>query len=178
MVTAQSFENNYFSYFPSLFLKQSLPNSFEVQTSFTRRINRPGMQSLNPFVNYSDPQNLRVGNPYLKPEYVNGVELGVVKYLTTFSFTSSVFYRLTTDVITRYSTFDSSGISTNTVENLSKAKTYGVEVIGSGSILKWWFVNASASYFKTDLEGNISSAELNNSGYSWTSKLISNMTFP
>lgn len=178
LVTAQTYENNYFSFFPSIFLKQGITNTFEVQTSFTRRINRPGMRSLNPFVNYSDPQNLRVGNPYLKPEYINGVELGVVKYLTTFSLTSSVFYRITNDVITRYSTFDSNGVSTNTVENLSKAKTYGVEVIGTGSIFKWWFVNASASYFRTDLEGNISSAELNTSGYSWTSKLISNMTFP
>lgn len=178
MVTSQTYENNYFSFFPSIFLKQGITNTFEAQASYTRRINRPGMQNLNPFVNYSDPQNLRVGNPYLKPEYINGIELGVVKYLTTFSLTSSVFYRLTNDVITRYSTFDSNGVSTNTVENLSKAKSYGVELIGTGSIFKWWFVNASASYFRTDLEGNISTAELNSSGYSWTSKLISNMTFP
>jgi hypothetical protein len=34
-----------------------------VQLNYSRRINRPGMRELNPFVNYSDTLNLRQGNP-------------------------------------------------------------------------------------------------------------------
>ncbi|MFA7361437.1 MAG: TonB-dependent receptor [Candidatus Kapaibacterium sp.] len=176
-VTAQNYDNNYFSFFPSLFVKQGLSDNFEIQASFTRRINRPSLWSLNPFIIRTDPQNLRTGNPDLKPEYVNGIEVGAVKYFNAFTLTSSVFYRLTTDVITRYSVFDSNGVATNKPENLSQARNYGVELIGTGSLAKWWFVNASASYFRSELDGNIQSAEIDNSGYSWTAKLISNMTF-
>lgn len=178
LVTAENYDKNYFSFFPSIFLKQGLSNSFELQASFTRRINRPGMMSLNPFVIRTDPQNLRAGNPDLKPEYVNGVEIGAVKYFTAFTITSSVYYRLTTDVITRYSVFDSNGVSYNRPENLSQSRNYGIEFIGTGSLAKWWFINASASYFRIDLDGNINNAEIDNSGYSWTAKLISNMSFP
>ena len=159
-------------------MKQGLTTTTEAQLSFTRRINRPRLGNLNPFIDYSDPQNLRAGNPYLKPEYINGVELGFVKYLSTFALTSSVFYRITNDVITRYIIVDSNGISMMTPKNLNKATSYGLELIGNGTIEKWWNLNASASYFRTELDGNLNSTELNNSGYSWTAKLISNMSFP
>ncbi len=172
-----NYENNYFSFFPSLFLKQGITSTIEAQLSFTRRINRPRLGFLNPFADRSDPQNIRMGNPYLKPEYINGVELGLVKYLSTFALTGSTFYRITTDVITRFATMDSSGISTYTFKNLSEAKSYGVELIGTGSLSKWWSVNASASYFRTELSGNIN-GELDNSGYSWTAKMVSNMAIP
>lgn len=177
-VTNSTYENNYFSWFPNIFMKQGITTTTEAQISFTRRINRPRLQNLNPFIDYSDPQNLRAGNPYLKPEYVNGVELGFVKYLSTVALTSSVFYRITEDVITRYITVDSNGISLVTPRNLNKATTYGLEFIGNGALTKWWNFNASASYFRTELDGNLNSTELNNSGYSWTAKLISNMSFP
>jgi outer membrane receptor protein involved in Fe transport len=172
-----SYKNDYFSFFPSIFLKQGVLKDVEVQLSYTRRINRPRTGMLNPFTDYSDPQNLRAGNPYLKPEYINGFELGVVKYFTSISMTTSGFYRRLTDVITRFTTVTDTGTSLTIPQNISTGDTYGVEFITSGGLYKWWFINASASYFRTDLSGNVSSTELNNSGYSWTAKLVSNMTF-
>jgi outer membrane receptor protein involved in Fe transport len=174
----QTYDKNYFSWFPSIFMKQGIAKNLDVQLSYTRRINRPRMQNLNPFVDYSDPQNLRYGNPDLNPEYINGVELGFVKYFTTISLTSSAFYRITEDVITRFITVDSNGISTITFKNLDQSRSYGIEFIASGSLAKWWFLNGSISYFRTIIDGNLNSTEMNNSGYSWTSKLMSTMTFP
>jgi len=173
----ETYDKNYFSWFPSIFLKQGIADNLDLQLSYTRRINRPRMQNLNPFVDYSDPQNLRYGNPDLNPEYINGIELGAVKYFTTISLTASGFYRITEDVITRFITVDSTGISTVTFENLDQARTYGMEFIATGSLAKWWFLNGSFSYFRTIIDGNLNSSEMNNSGYSWTSKLMSNMTF-
>lgn len=178
LTTSNKYENNYFSFFPSIYLKQGITETNEIQLSYVRRINRPNMRNLNPFIDYSDPQNLRFGNPYLKPEYINSFELGYIKYFPTFSLTSSLFYRITNDVITRYITATDSGVSYFTFENLSKAYNYGFEIIGAGSLYKWWTLNASVSYFKSELSGNINSAELNNSGYSWSAKFMSSMTFP
>ncbi|MCU0372719.1 MAG: TonB-dependent receptor [Ignavibacteria bacterium] len=174
----QTYDKNYFSWFPSIFLKQGIAKNLDLQLSLTRRINRPNMRVLNPFINYSDPQNIRYGNPDLNPEYINGAELGFVKYFTTISVTSSAFYRITEDVITRYITVDSNGISTMTFKNLDQSKSYGLELIATGSVFKWWFLNGSISYFRTIIDGNLNSTEMNNSGYTWTSKLMSTMTFP
>jgi outer membrane receptor protein involved in Fe transport len=94
--------------------------------NYSRRINRPGPWNLNPFIDYSDPLNLRSGNPYVKPEYLNAFELGYVRYFNAFTFTTSVFYRNTSDGITRFTSIDSSGISYNTVKNLESKKSYGM----------------------------------------------------
>ncbi|MCI0473548.1 MAG: outer membrane beta-barrel family protein, partial [Ignavibacteria bacterium] len=173
----QTYDKNYFSWFPSVFLKQGIANNLDLQLSLTRRINRPNMRVLNPFIDYSDPQSIRYGNPDLNPEYINGAEFGFVKYFTTISVTSSAFYRITEDVITRYITVDSNGISTMTFKNLDQSKSYGLELIATGSVFKWWFLNGSISYFRTIIDGNLNSTEMNNSGYTWTSKLMSTMTF-
>jgi outer membrane receptor protein involved in Fe transport len=174
----QNYDKNYFSWFPSIFLKQGIAKDLDLQLSYTRRINRPRIRNLNPFIDISDPQNIRYGNPDLNPEYINGIEFGFVKYFPTISITSSAFYRITQDVITRFTTVDSLGISTSTFENLDQARSYGAELIATGSLAKWWFLNGSISYFRTLIDGNLNSTEMNNSGYSWTSKLMSTMSFP
>jgi outer membrane receptor protein involved in Fe transport len=60
---------------PSLNIVRQLGHDQSVKLAFTRRIERPDKE-LNPFVNLSDPYNITMGNPYLKPEIGNNVELG------------------------------------------------------------------------------------------------------
>ena len=179
LTTLQDFEKNYFSFFPSIYLTQAITKTNEIQLSYTRRINRPNIQFLNPFTEYSDPQFLRKGNPYLNPEYVDAVELGYIKYFTGMTVTGSVFYRRVNDVINRIVTVIDSTTSIVTFENISKAQSYGLELVASGYLAKWWSLNGSTSYYYTKVTGassNIGSA-LDNSSNVWTGKLMSNFTF-
>jgi len=175
---SQDFKNDYLSLFPSVFLTQGLGKGNELQFSYTRRINRPNTRILNPFIDYSDPQNLRGGNPYIKPEFINAFEISYAKYFTTASVTSSLFYRRVNDVISRYMTVNDSGIAFHTFKNVSQADIYGTEVIATGNFAKWLSLNASFSYFRTELKGDIDASSFDNSGYSWTSKIMTNLTFP
>lgn len=176
--TSESYKKNYFSYFPSVFLSQMLSKTNEVQASYTRRINRPGGWSLNPFINNSDPQNLRKGNPYLNPEYINSFELNYVKYFPTVSLTGSVFYKHINDVINRIITVIDSSTSLMTFDNVAKAQSYGVELAASGTLFRFWNFNANWSYFRTEVSGSTGGAELNNDNYSWTAKLMFYMVLP
>ncbi len=174
----QNFSNDYFSLFPSLFLSQKLGKTDEVQLNYSRRINRPNMRFLNPFIDYSDPLNLRQGNPYLNPEYINSLEAAYVKYLDFAIVTASVFFKNVNDPINRYRTVDSTGVSLTTFKNLGKTYNYGIEFISQASFTKWWNTNINFSYFKMDTEGNDGSKDFNNSTYSYTAKLMSNMAIP
>ena len=69
------YKDDYFSLFPSIFLTYTLPADNEVQVNYTRRINRPWGGQLNPFLNITDSTNISFGNPYLKPQYSNAMEL-------------------------------------------------------------------------------------------------------
>lgn len=176
--TKENYKNDYVDFFPTLNLTQKIGNSNELGLNYSRRIQRPRARFLNPFVDYSDPLNLRSGNPNLKPEYINAFELNYMKYFTSTSVTSSVFFRNSTDVINRFRRIDSSGISMTTFENIARENSYGVEFIVQSAFTKWWNNMASFSYFKTDLKGSDGIQEITNNSSSWTSKIMSNIAIP
>lgn len=179
LTTSQNFEHNYFSWFPSIYLTQSITKTNEIQLSYTRRINRPNLHVLNPFTDYSDPQNLRKGNPDLKPEYINSLELSYMKYFTTINVSGSVFYRRVDDVINRFVTQLDSATTLMTFENMNNSQSYGLEFVITGSPAKWWNLNASTSYYYTKVSGSSSiGSTLDNSSNVWSGKLMSSFTFP
>jgi outer membrane receptor protein involved in Fe transport len=175
----QNYENNYFSFFPSVYLTQAITKTNEIQLSYTRRINRPNLHVLNPFIDYSDPQNLRKGNPYLKPEYINAFELGYMKYFTSMTVSGSLYYRRVDDVINRIVNLIDSTTSMVTFENMANSQTYGLELVASGNLAKWWTLNGSVSYSNTKVSGNSSSGmALDNSSNVWAGKLMTSFSFP
>jgi outer membrane receptor for ferrienterochelin and colicin len=130
---------------------------------------------LNPFVEV-DPQTRRYGNPDLKPEYTDAFEVGYLKNWKKRSLNVSVFYRNITDIIQRYSWLDTNGITNMTPLNMSSGTSYGLEVIGSTEVFKWWKLNGNVSYFRNEIKGTQNGEELTNSNYTWTAKVTSSMT--
>jgi outer membrane receptor protein involved in Fe transport len=174
--TNQSYSNNYFSIFPGAHILQKLGKDNEIQLSYTRRINRPNTRQLNPFIDYEDPLNLRQGNPYLKPEYIDAYELSYAKYWKKSTLTSSVYYRQINDMISRIQTIDTTGVSTTTYQNLNKGTSYGFEVIARTGIFDWWNLTSNFNFYRTILKGTLGTSDLNSDNYSWSVKIISNIT--
>jgi outer membrane receptor protein involved in Fe transport len=177
--TNQVYTKEYGSAYPSVHVNYKLPLEQEVQISYSRRVNRPNMWSLNPFIDYGTPGVIHYGNPFLNPEYINAYELGYSKYWKKGTLNGTVFYRKIDDVIKRYMFLDSNGIINMTSKNLTYGLSYGVEVLFDRELLKWWKINLSGSYFKNEVKGNDNtSTDLTNSNYSWNMRLNSNMTLP
>lgn len=176
ITTNEKYVNNYFNIFPTIHLSRTLKKEQELQLSYSRRINRPGIRSLNPFKDYSDPYNIRFGNPYLRPEYINSYELSYLKYLKKGVFTTTAYYRQTDGIMQRYKTVsDSTTISYITFVNLNSSTSYGLELIFKNDITKWWNTTISANVFRTVIDGNNIQAELQNENSSYIFKIISNM---
>lgn len=72
--------------------------------SFNRRIQRPGIQNLNPNVNATNPLNISVGNPNLAPEYANNFEVNFSKFIKGSYFSTAVFMRKNTGAISQIRT--------------------------------------------------------------------------
>jgi outer membrane receptor protein involved in Fe transport len=176
--TGQTFDKKYVDFFPSVSLTQKLGMQNEFQLSYSRRINRPNLRMINPFIDYSDPLNLKQGNPDINPEYIDSYELSYLRYLGSTIITSSVFYRQTHGLITRYRTLLDSITTFTTIENLSSAKSYGIELIGNSQITPWWNLSGNFSYYRTDINASNLQADLTNSGYAWTAKFITNFKLP
>ncbi|HTA62152.1 MAG TPA: outer membrane beta-barrel protein [Bacteroidia bacterium] len=64
---------------PSIILSHKFKNEQQFKISYTRRLERPDYMELNPFINFSDPHNLSTGNPKLRPEISDFMEMGYSK---------------------------------------------------------------------------------------------------
>lgn len=177
LATNEKFNNNYFSFFPSLHILLGTEKMGEFFISYSRRINRARPWWLNPFPVYSDPLNLRVGNPGLMPEYINSYEVGYEKNWKNFGLTSTIFFKQTEGKIQRIREFRDDGVSIMTFANIDKSYEYGLEVIGSYSPFPWWrnmfSINAYESRVSAEINGNM----LSNRGISWSAKLNSTFSF-
>jgi ferric enterobactin receptor len=76
---------------PSIVLSHNLNKTQSIKLAYSKRIERPGYRQLNPFVNLSDPYNISIGNPLLKPEIGNNLELG---YSATFKKGGNLYFAL------------------------------------------------------------------------------------
>ena len=170
-------DTSYLNFFPSVFITHELNKENQVQISYSRRINRPGMWDLNPFVDVSDPLNPRGGNPNLRPEFSNAFELSQIHYgKGGSSLNTTLFYRRTTDVIQRYRQIIDSITTFNTDINLASRQAYGLEFIATQTINKSWKINGNVSAFRNILTGTNAGTNINNRNFSWTARLNSNIT--
>lgn len=171
----QDYKQDYFKLFPSISASYKFTQSDELQASYSRRINRPNSHQLNPFIDYGDPNSIRYGNPKLKPELVDAYELAFVKNFEMLSITPTLFYRKTTDIISRFAEVVSSEVIATTFENMSKGEDYGLEFNISADYQKWLRMSADFSYYKTSIEGEKGLTKYNNEDYSWTSRFNFNI---
>ena len=166
--TDETFENNYFSLFPSAAASYSFGQMTRLRASYSRRINRPGVWRLNPFPQYEDRLNLRTGNPYLRPEYVDAFELSFNQFLPWGSLSLSPYFRHSTDLIERWLTIDSSGVSTVSWENFATTDSYGAEVVGTFRVKKALRGFANLSLYQFDLDGSNIESDLSNNAFGWS----------
>ncbi len=172
-----NFTKNYFSLFPNVSLSQKLGAAEELQLSYSRRVRRPDIDNLNPFLNTSDPLNYSSGNPDLNPEYTNSVELNFLKYFTSALITPSIFFRQTNDKISRVRVQYDSVITLTTQENFSSSRSYGFELTTNANPFKFWMLNGTVSYFKTENDATNLTGQTN-SAYSWSGRAFSTFNLP
>lgn len=152
--TGETFKNDYESFFPSANLTYSLEEKHTFQVSYSRRINRPRTRQLNPFPSYSDPLNLRTGNPFILPEYTNSYELTYSNRWKQNMFTVSAYLKDVNDVIRRFATVDTQGVSTVSYTNLAGMTNYGLEFILFNKVSKNLSFNTSVNVYQQVSDGS------------------------
>lgn len=150
---------NYYNLFPTLHVKYDITSNHTLQLSYSRRVSRPRIHQLNPFMNYSDRENLSQGNPYLNPEFANSTELGYMFSKDATTFTITGFYRRRTNLITRYTEIlqdpETERFYTLTsYQNLDKSHNFGAEIFFSQRVKKVWKVNVTGSVYQNIIESN------------------------
>ncbi len=136
ITTSKLVERSYLDIFPSLFINQTLSKNLDMSFSYSRRIDRPSYDALNPFIYFLDQYTYNQGNPFLNPQYTNNYE---VSYNYKKTYNLSLNYSLTRDVITEVLLPDTAKKALfQTNENLDKQINYGLNLNAPVTLSKWW----------------------------------------
>ena len=149
-------KKDYLNYFPSASISQKLGKDHQLGLTFSRRIDRPSYDNLNPFIFILDDYTYQQGNPYLNPQFTNSTDLS---YTFKSTYTLTFNYSRTNHVITQITEQDNSTKITYAQErNLSHQTVYSVNLYAPISIAKWWKMNNNTQVFnlgfKSDLLGS------------------------
>ena len=145
---------DYFKVYPTLHLNYKLDESSSIMASYSRRVNRPGFYALNPFPQYSDPFNLRMGNPFLRPEFINSFEIGYQKFSKGTTFTSSIYAKDVNNLQRRFVEVDSNNVTTVTQRNLNGSLDLGFEFMLSKQVNKAFNFMLSTNVFYSKMDAS------------------------
>jgi outer membrane receptor protein involved in Fe transport len=157
-----------FHLFPSFYVTYELPKKMQLQFSYSRRIERPDEHDLNPFREYMDNQNIRVGNPGLSPEFTNSFELNYQVPFKKNFISLETYYRHTDNIITRFTVYDSiNNVFINTSVNADKDYSLGAELMANLAFTPWWQFNLTGNLFRYTLSGENEGEYITRTTTSW-----------
>lgn len=142
---ALRFERGYFRAYPTLNLGYELSERMTVRGGYSRRIQRPSAQDLNPYTIYLDPLNRRRGNPFLLPETTDSLELGLQYRKSGTFYSATAFYRRSAGGVTDVISDLGDGVFLTTRANLATATRIGAELIANGKLSETLSYNVSAT---------------------------------
>ncbi|MCQ6958187.1 outer membrane beta-barrel family protein [Mucilaginibacter aquariorum] len=147
------FTASYNTYVPSLTIQKVFgSNTFKL--SYSKRIQRPSLQVLNPFINRTNIQSQSVGNPNLAPEVSQTVELNYNTFIKSSVLNFSVYYKRTNDLIEGIAEPISeivdgeTVIGTRTIQNnVALNNSWGASFFGSVNPIKPLTIRGSVNAF-------------------------------
>lgn len=144
-------ERNYVNLFPSAGLTYTPNYTHMWSLNFSKRIQRPNYQSLNPFVNQSTELSFMKGNPFLQPQYAYNTK---ISHTYKYRFTTSLSYSYVEDFFARIT--DTLGLQQSfiTTLNVANQSTINLGLSLPFSIKKWWSVYLSVNGFHQSYFGN------------------------
>ncbi|MBO7440539.1 MAG: TonB-dependent receptor [Bacteroidales bacterium] len=171
-ISDSTYKINRFDIFPSIHISQGVGERNSIQAGYSRRIRRPWERALNPFPGYSDEYSRFVGNPGLKPQYTDVMELNYQMNFDNLFIALETFYRHTDGATENVSTLapDGSGILISRFENLSTNNNFGLELTGTYDITKWMRLNSTFEVRRYYIKGVYNDVLKKQDGQSWRTK--------
>lgn len=145
-------DTDYFKVYPSLHLAYRVSQDQQLTLSYSKRVQRPNPQDLNPYRVERDPLNFQAGNPNLQPQITNSYELGYQYKAGGTFYLATLYYRQNEHGVTDVATDLGGGVLLNTKENLSQSKAAGLELVANGHITKTLTYNVSTNLYWNEID--------------------------
>jgi hypothetical protein len=136
-----------FDLFPSLHLEYAFDENSRLNLGYSRRITQPQLFYMEPYVVYVDYYTAQCGNPKIRPEYTNSIEMTYNRTIGDHSAAATVFHRRRTDKIERLRVPYHTGVTLDSMANVGNDYSTGAELAVSIRNTRWWNMDVGGSCF-------------------------------
>jgi len=171
-------KRSYLDFFPNLSISQKLDSNNQFGFNYSRRIDRPSYQDLNPFRFYLDQYTFQEGNPFLRPQYTESFEVSDTYKNTTFvSFNFSWIKDVATQIILQN---DTTKVSKVTSENLANQYNFSLTFSKPVHPTPWWTINLNlnTNFNKYTSKAGAGLSNVQLSRISGSANITNTLTFP
>ena len=166
ITSAKAVTQSYINFFPSVAIARSLNKVSTIRLSYTQRIERPGLYYLNPYIDRTDPKNIRFGNPGLQPAINNSFALSYNSMIKGAIINIDLSYYFTNNSIQQYSFLENDSVSETSFANIGKSNNLGISLFCNIPVSKRLKININESAHYIHLSSIIDNAPVSNESVS------------
>ena len=170
------YENSYSNLLPNISFSKQLPKFRTVKLGYSKRIQRPSLFYINPFQDAQDFRNITQGNPNLKPELTDQLELVLTTFLKGSMVNLSFYGKHTGEIIEQFTTVNPEGISKTTFQNAGDNYSYGVNAFSSVNVTKKWTLRGNVNVGSYNTKSNLTQQNFS-AGVQYSAFLMSSFDF-
>lgn len=171
ITTKENFTYQKLHLFPSLNISKKLSDDQQIQFSYSRRIQRPFDQQLNPFSYFSDTYTTTGGNPYLLPSFTHSVELNYQKSFNGVYLTTQTYLRKTSDGVEQLQLLDNTGKINLIPQNVLNTTSIGAEISANITFAPWFKFDPSVNLYNFSLQEKPEFGIVEQNHFKWDTRL-------
>ena len=138
--------------YPTLHLSYQLTDQQSLRGSYSRRIERPRPDQLNPYLVYGSPTHYSIGNPDLRPQETDSFELMWQRRVQQTFYQATLYFRDSSGAFTTVTSEIEPGIYLSRPENLGSSRSTGLELVANGRLHPKLRYNASLNYAHIEID--------------------------
>jgi iron complex outermembrane recepter protein len=174
---------NYGNLVPSVNISRNLKGGKSIKLAYNRRIQRPGIQFLNPNVNAANPLNTSQGDPTLSPELTDNVELALSGQVKVVYLNATLFARQTNSEITAVrNVLPGAAGAPDTIQstfrNIGQENAVGLNLFTNTTLFSRWQIGGGVDVYHVNLTNNVSDPlyRATNAGWVVMGRLFTTLT--
>ncbi len=139
-------KNEYWNLLPNVTIRKEFDKTVNTSLVYRASIRRPGLGELNPNIDYSDPYNIRFGNPYLAPSLADNFDWNVSFIKGKYYINTSIGYNNVKNVFYQIRSLIDAGKTQATYQNIANRQEYEASVWGGYTVSRKLRLNTSVGY--------------------------------
>jgi len=170
-----TYDYDFVQFYPSAQLLYDWADHFRLKAAYSRRVERTTTFKMNPFPEREHSETLEQGDAELLPEFVNLVELGMIRDFGNNSVFATAYYRGVQNLINRVNTIYNDSILNRIYSNVGQGTSLGLEAGLELNPTNRWQLFAGGNLYNYHIEGSFAGRPVNTR--SWIYSINANTTF-